>query len=426
MGARLVDGDIRGRVTIPHERRAEHIAVLGKTGTGKSSSLRYFAKQDIERGRGFFYFDLHGDGTPFLLRAIAKREKLVKQDFSERLILIDPADPEVSVGLNSFESHAGNDQFVRIAEFSRVLRERWQLDSLGARTDELLRNSLYVLADNALTILELGPVLTDPVFRATCVKRVQNPEVRQYFELRFDQVSEPMRATMREPILNKTSAFVADTRFRHIVGQSRSTFSLTEAMDRGYWVILNLHKGRLGEQSLTLGSLFFTTLKNTLFSRTSRELFTIYADEVQNLVAYGDGLETVLSESRKFGTGIISANQFLDQYPPEMRAAIMAVGTHLYFQLSSSDAQQIATALDGGKPLAETLKNLPRRHVVVKTGHERPQEAIVPMLEDAAADASDLVARCRARWARSRRDIEEEIRDRQLVIGQGEVLNDWD
>jgi len=42
-----------------------------------------------------------------------------------------------------------------------------------------------------------------------------------------------------------------------------------------------------------------------------------------------------------------------------MRAAILSVGTHIFFQLSAADAQQIATALDGGKPLAELLKNLP-------------------------------------------------------------------
>ena len=43
-----------------------------------------------------------------------------------------------------------------------------------------------------------------------------------------------------------------------------------------------------------------------------------------------------------------------------MRAAILSVGTHVFFQLSSADAAQIAQALDGGKPLAERLKNLPQ------------------------------------------------------------------
>jgi hypothetical protein len=236
-----------------------------------------------------------------------------------------------------------------------------------------------------------------------------------------------MRAAMREPILNKISAFTSDPKFRAIVGQRRSTFSIVEAMDHGRWVILNLHKGKLGEQAATFGSLFLTTIKNALFARGSRELFTIYADEIQNLVAYGGSLETMLSEARKFGVGFVTANQFLDQYPPEMRAAIMAVGTHAFFQLSPQDAQQISNALDGGKPLAERLKNLPRRHLIVKTGSTRWQEGVVPALAEAKADATDLYNRCRARWARKRSDIEAEITQRQLAVTQStkEALDEW-
>lgn len=429
LGLWISDGEAsRGRVSIPQNRRAEHMAVLGKTGTGKSSLLRYLAKQDIESGRGFVYFDLHGDATPFLLGTVAAQERATNQDLSDRLIVIEPADPEFSVGVNPLEQESVGERFVQIAEFAQVLKQRWHLESFGARTDELLRNALYALAESGYTILELAPFLSHAAFRVSCLRRISNPEVKQYFELRYDQASEPMRATMREPILNKTSAFTADSHFRHIIGQQRSTFRVLQAIDRGYWIVLNLHKGRLGEQAATLGSLFLTTIKNALFSRTSRELFTLYCDEIQNLVAYGSGLETMLSESRKFGISITSANQFLEQYPPEMRAAILAVGTHIFFQLSSPDAQQIAVALDSGKPLAELLKNLPRRYMVVKTGHERWREAVVPTLNEPKADSSDLYNRCRARWAHKRTEIEEEIRQRQTIVGRNEreVLHDWE
>ena len=90
--------------------------------------------------------------------------------------------------------------------------------------------------------------------------------------------------------------------------------------------------------------------------------------------AYGSGIETILSEARKFGVAVVSANQFLDQYPAEMRAAILAVGTHVFFQLSSTDATQVAQALDGGNSLAERLRNLYQRHAIVKSGADRPLE----------------------------------------------------
>src|SRR5258708_4891691 len=390
LGLRVFDGEVtRSHADIGAERRTMHVAVLGKSGSGKSSLLRYFSQQDINAGRGFIYFDLHGDATPFLLRTIAAREQEIHRHLSNKLVVIEPADPEISVGFNPLDHDSRG--FVRIGEIAEVLKARWHLDSFGARTDELLRNALFVLSANGLTLLELAPFLSQSGFRAACLKYVSNTDVRQYFELRYDQVSEAMRATMREPILNKTSAFTADPHFRHIIGQKRSTFSQPDAMDQGPWVIVNLEKGRLGEHTPILRSLIFTVLKNALFARETRSLYTVYCDEIQNLIAYGSGLETVLSEARKFGVAVVSANQFLDQYPAEMRAAILAMGTHAFFQLSSLDAGQVAQALDGGKDSARRLKNLPQRHCVVKSGPDRWIEVQVPLVRTPQVDYNSLL-----------------------------------
>src|ERR1019366_5994217 len=384
------------------------------------------AQQDIEAGRGLIYFDLHADAAPFLLGVIADQEEKLGQQLHERLIYIAPADKEFSVGLNPLE--AAEASFVRVAEFSQILKRRWGLDHFGPRTDELLRNGLYVLSANGLTLLELGPLLTIPSFRAQCLTKTPNAEVRQYFELRYDKASEAMQATMREPILNKISAFTADPSFRHIVGQRQSTFSITETMDKGYFIISNLDKGKLGEQSLTLGSLLFTVDKNALFSRTKRSLFTIYVDEVQNFLAYDTGIETVFSEARKFGVSVVSANQSLGQYPDEMRTAILSVGTHIFFQLSSVDATTIAQALDGGKSLAERLKNLPPRHFVVKSGADHWREGSTLRIANPRVSVEGLVSRARAQYGRPRAEVEAEITERHatLIRAADDVLHGWE
>jgi hypothetical protein len=429
LGSLVIDGQTTKSLTvIPQIKRAEHMAILGKTGTGKSSLLRYMASQDIACGRGFVFFDLHGDATGVLLRLLANQEQALRQDLSTKLIVIEPGDPDFSVGLNVLES-SGQHSFVQIAEFAQLLKQRWHLDSFGARTEELLRNSLLLLADNRMTLLELAPLLTDAGFRARCLRAAQSSEARDYFAARYNQASEGMQTMFRDAVLNKVSAFTADPHFRHILGQQRSTFSLIDAIDGGCWIILNLDKGRLGEHSATLGSLLLTKLKNALFARRRRNLFTLYCDEIQNLVAFDSGVDTLLSEARKFAIGIVSANQFLDQYPPQMRAAIMAIGTHILFQLSSSDADKLAAALDGGKHLAEILKNLPQRNLIVKSGHHRHSRAVVPAFDPARTDYQDLYSRCRNRWARRRADVEREIRSRIRMDEAGqtrEALHGWE
>jgi len=429
IGTRVVDGEPVGiRVGIAQNRRAEHLALLGKTGTGKSYLVRHLAQQDVMASRGFIFFDLHGDVTPFLLKVIAMRERALKKDLSDRLIVIDPADPQYSVGLNPLEIDGSDDRFMKIAEFSQILKERWRLDTFGARTDEVLRNALFVLSECGLTLVELSPLLTDAGFRSRCLARVTNAEVREYFELRYDQLSDAMKRVLAEPVLNKVSLFLSDVRFRHLLGQQRSTFSLVRSIDANRWIIINLDKGRLGEHGATFGSMLLTKTKHAFFMRALRNVFGLYVDEVQNLVFQGGGLETILSETRKKGGSVVSANQFLGQLPQETQAAILSVGSFGFFQLSAPDAQQIAAMLDGGKSLAERLKNLPRRHLLVKTVHERWCEAVVPTVQEPVIDASDLYRRSIARWARPRRDIEQEIRSRREVgrHTQREALDAWE
>ena len=427
LGFRVADGQVTERqFGLSTIDRTKHVMLLGVTGSGKSSLLRLMAQADLMANRGFAFFALHGDDVPFLLSTINARERRERRHLDEKLLLIDPADPIVSIGLNPLESESPD--FGGIAEFAQVLKWRWHLDHFGARTDELLRNALYVLSACGLTLVELALLLTHKGFRASCLKRIENAEVREYFQLRYDQLSDAMRATMREPILNKTSAFTADPRFRSIVGQKHSTFSILEAMDEGCWIILDLNKGRLGEQALTLGSLFFTMLKNAVFARAKRSLFTIYADEVQNFVSYDSGIETLLSESRKFGVGLAGGHQFLEQVSGETRAAMAAVGTHIYFQLSPNDAFQVSQALDGGKGMAERLKNLRQRHCIVKSGSQRWTEIRVPTLEYSKVDYTDLLNRARYQRGRVRAHIERDIAKRhaELLREPKEALNEWE
>jgi hypothetical protein len=165
LGFRVLDGRTTKRhVTIGNIRRAMHVAVLGKTGTGKSSLLKYLAMQDIEADRGFALFDLHGEMWPFLLRVINAKERRLRQHLNHRLVLVNPGDRELSVGLNPLEQESPD--FARISEFAEVIKQRCHLDSFGVRTDELLRNSLYVLSANGLTLVELMPLLTRPGCRS--------------------------------------------------------------------------------------------------------------------------------------------------------------------------------------------------------------------------------------------------------------------
>jgi len=232
LGSLIRDGIVLSQLLrLGEEERTHHIVTFGRTGSGKSSFLRFLAKQDIEERRGFIYFDLHGDTVPVLLRFIAGVERKSGADLAHKLIVLEPGDGKFSVGLNVLESREEQQLFVLVAEFAQVLKQRWGLEKFGARTEELLRNALYLLAVNAYTLLELPLLLTDATFRAACLERCENSEIKEYFEARYNRASDAMQAAYRDAVLNKISAFTVDPAFRHLLGQQRSTFSLTRAID---------------------------------------------------------------------------------------------------------------------------------------------------------------------------------------------------
>jgi hypothetical protein len=416
-------------VTVPQARRPEHLAILGKTGTGKSSLLQYLCEQDIRADRSFIFFDLHGDATPALARLVAAEEKRRGKDMSERFIIFDPADREWSAGINILSPQDELQRYVQVAEITELLKARWQLDAFGARTEELLRNSLQVLQDKRFTFVELGALLTDRAFRMACVSTTTNKEAASYFNTRYNRLSEGAQAEYREAVLNKVSVFSADPHFRHILGQEPSTVPLQAISEGGHWMVFNLDKGRLGEQAVTLGSLLLTRIRHTLFARNSRTLLTLYCDELQNLVTL-DNIDTMLAEARKLGVSVCSANQYLDQYPYEMQAAVLSVGSLLFFQLSGLDAGRISAALGGSDTLAYGLRGLPPRQFLAKIDRHLPRHVGVPELMQPTVsddDVADLIRRSQQRWARPRTEIEEQIAGR--LIEQNTLkkpLDDWE
>ena len=405
---------------LPTADRAKHISVLGKTGSGKSFLLRHIAQRDVQAGRGFLLFDLHGDLIPAIMRSLA-----ACGTDPARVMVIDPTSREWAVGMNPLEATDEITRYLQIVEVTRTLADRW--DFKGARTEELLRNSLLVLSQNNLTILEVGILLANVNYRTTLLKNVTNTDVREYFELRFDPLSDAMKATMREPVLNKLTELTADPHYRFILGQRESTISFDEILNSNMIVLVNLNKGALGMHAPTLGALVYSKFKAAIFRRRKREIFTVYADEIQNLVSDDTDFDVLFSEARKFGVSVVTANQFAGQLPARMRSAIQAIGTRIFFQLSPEDAEQVARDISGGKGMAERLKNLSARHFIAKQGNNRPYEVVTPEVITAKTPAVDLYAKSNALHARRREWVERDILARRPKPSQlKEVLNDWE
>ena len=217
------------------------------------------------------------------------------------------------------------------------------------------------------------------------LQKVANQDIRDYFELRYDPLSEAMKSTMREAVLNKLTELSSDPHFRFILGQRKSTISFDQILDSDSIVLVNINKGSLGIHSLTLGALIYAKLRSAIFRRRRKQVFTVYADEIQNLATAGTDFEVMFSEARKFSVSVVAANQFGAQLPNQLRSAIQAIGTRVFFQLSNEDAEAAAKEIGGGKHMVDRLKNLSARHFIVRQGNHKPYEVKTPDVITTAA-----------------------------------------
>lgn len=370
-----------GSVTLPDRHRCEHAVIIGKTGSGKTHLLELLAWQLAQRGEGFSFLDFHGDAS---LSLISRLRHLTKAD--ERLVVLDPSHPTRSPGINVLESGPSEaERFRKVSEISSILRQRWGVDSFGARTEELLRNSLYTLAAAHRTLADLPKLLTDTALRRFLTEQVDHPDIHSYWRDRYEPLSEAMKAAFREPLLNRVTAFLTEPAARHLLAQPESTVDVAQVMREQQWLIVRLPKGRLREHAHTLGNLLFAQLQFAALARESlpqraRRTFTLLCDEVQNLAE--NDLATLITEGRKFGISVITANQFWEQLPRELRGALLSAASHICFRVSSADANVLAAelSLERRARLTVDLTNLVRGEVVGRLGNQSVVRFRVPAL----------------------------------------------
>src|SRR5205085_3768633 len=127
---------------------------------------------------------------------------------------------------------------------------------------------------------------------------------------------------------------------------------LRSVMDEGQVLIVNLSKGKIGEEPSTLlGALLVTGLQLAAMSRADvpeeeRRDFFLYVDEFQNFAT--ESFATILSEARKYRLSLTVANQYLAQMDEATRAAVFGnVGTLVVFQVGAEDAEVLAEQLGG-------------------------------------------------------------------------------
>lgn len=316
--------------------RARHVYIIGKTGMGKSTLLENMIFSDIANGKGVAVVDPHGDLADAVL-------DFVPSSRTNDVVLFDPADRDFPVSFNMLECKIPEHRPLVASGLLGVFKKMYA-DSWGPRLEHILRNTIMALLEYPnTTMLGIMKMLVDNNYRKKVVKNVENPLVRSFWLDEFAKMQERQRTEAISPIQNKVGQFLSSPVIRNILGQPKSAVDIRFAMDNKKIFVVNLSKGKLGEDnSSLLGSMMITKFQLDAMSRADipekdRTDFYLYVDEFQNFAT--DSFATILSEARKYKLNLTMANQYIAQMPDEVRDAVFGnVGTMITFQVGYDDA----------------------------------------------------------------------------------------
>ena len=328
------------RFGIKDHDRLQHIYVIGKSGTGKSTLLENMALSDIRRGNGLCVIDPHGDIAEDILKHIPEGRK---QD----LIYFNATEDVNPIAFNPLKGVHPKYHHLVASGLVSTFKKIWS-DSWGPRMEYILRFTLLtLLCMPDATLLDIQPLLTDADFRERALSYCTDEHILAFWNKEYERYAPRLRAEMISPILNKTGLFITSTPLRNIVGQKTSGFRLQQVLDTGKILIVNLSKGQIGEDASSLiGAMLINALQLAALHRASqaehaRRPFYLYIDECHSFVTLA--FANILAEARKYGLSLFLAHQYIEQLDERVRAAIFGnVGTVIAFRVGSTDAEYLA------------------------------------------------------------------------------------
>ncbi|MBI2031663.1 MAG: type IV secretion system DNA-binding domain-containing protein [Candidatus Levybacteria bacterium] len=330
-------------VHISLDDRRRHMYIIGKTGTGKSEFLKSMIMQDIRNGEGLAVIDPHGDLIDDIL-------KLIPPQRSEDVILFDPSDTQRPMGFNMLDARTEEQKHYVVSSIIGLMYKLFdphQTGIIGPRFEHAIRNAmLTVMYESGSTFVEVVRALTDATYVQELLPKVQDPIIRRYWTDQIAQTSDFHKSEVLDYIVSKFGRFVTNKMIRNIIGQSQSSFDFRNVMDEQKILLINLSKGKIGEENSNfLGLILVPKILVAAMSRQDvpieqRKDFFLYVDEFQNFAT--PDFAQILSEARKYRLNLIVANQFIGQMEEEVKNAIFGnVGSVMAFRVGVTDANYL-------------------------------------------------------------------------------------
>ena len=300
-------------IRFTEEDRFRHLYIVGQTGTGKSTMLLTLALEDVKAGNGLCILDPHGDLCDYIIDRYPK-ERI------DDLIYFDLANTEYPIAFNPLDGTETEDERdVVTNDLIEMFISMYGEEIFGPRIQDYFRNACFLLMEQPewWTLVDIMRLFTDDAYAESKIRNVKNPVIASWWNKTYKKMGDREKAEIIPFIQAKFAPFTTSTYVRNIIGQPKSAFNFSQAMQEKKVILCKLSKGLVGEEnSKLIGKMIAMQIKQAALKRAAIESkdripFYLYVDEFQNYVS--QSFESILSEARKYKLWLNMAHQYMDQ-----------------------------------------------------------------------------------------------------------------
>lgn len=289
-------------------KRSTHL--IGKSGTGKTTTKEHLILQDINNNQGLALIDPHGDLVKRLLHFIPENK-------IESTVYFDLGDPEWVPLWNPLKRIPGQNIGRTADDLVSSIKSIIKSHTWGDRLEHLLRNGFFGLLHldestflDLLILFEQSQKKSDEknYLKNKILEAVDSEVARMFWKRDFDGY----RRDDFAPSHHKLSKLLnANETVSLMLTQPDNYINFNEIMDSGKILLIDLSNVSPDTRRI-LGCFLLSFLHNTSLARNkldpeNRKPFSIYCDEAHKLTT--DTLEDIITESRKFGVNLTLAHQ---------------------------------------------------------------------------------------------------------------------
>jgi hypothetical protein len=393
----------RKKVRLAGHDLALHKHIIGLTGQGKSKLLASTYVQLLRQHIPAALIDPHADLCDDVLALLNDAGYFANSATASRFRYIDFGRKDRFLPFNILKTpYRPHDTARHVVE---ACKRVWPAlgDGAAPMFENVMLAACLTLIDNGLPVTETPRLITDKCFRDMLLQRVSDQQVVRFWRATFDRLSVKDQLDQAQSSLRRIFLLTFSETLRYSLGQPENALDFRKLMDEGISVVFNL--GGLDEETQRfLGCLLTVGYENAALARADtpvweRKPYHLLMDEFSMFSATSeDGLARILSLARKYNLSLGLAHQTFSQTSERIRGAL-GNAMRIVFRLQPDDAAWMAQQIGEYDPLETkhvvedeqaqgrshpvfvsvqesyerlrtTLKALPPRHVIVKTGHE--------------------------------------------------------